>query len=112
MAKTRKVKERIHREWFRTVSLGNRKSCPSCGTKLAEGEQIWSWGEYVRAKWRTVRHLCSKCWSDVKADLIPHANECGCQFELVGYGGQKLPEWMTLGEEVSCNVQQDTKSPS
>jgi len=112
-------KPRVHREWFRTVELGGRKSCPTCGTRLEPGESIWSWGEYVRAKWRTITHFCKQDWEDrlhegahpqfgqysyvqkgIKSELLQHAGGCGCEFELVGYQGQKLPEWMTLGKEV------------
>lgn len=81
---------------------------------------MWSWGEYVRAKWRTVQHFCKKCWEDtpngfapglhkgIRSKLREHAGVCGCTFELVAYRGQKLPEWMSLGEEV-CN--ETSKNP-
>ena len=83
---------RRHNEYFRTVSLGGRKSCPNCGEKLDAGEKIWSWGEYVRGKWRTVRHLCKKCWKPTERALFSHKMQCGCEFNLVGYQGEKLPE--------------------
>lgn len=95
------AKQRIHREWFRPVSLGGRKSCPNCRSKLEEGESVWSWGEYVRAKWRTVAHLCRSCWHAAAEELVKHKDGCGCTFELVGYRCD-LPEWMTLDQP--CEV--------
>lgn len=94
------AKQNIHNEWFRTVLLGNRKSCPECKQKL-NGESIWSWGEYVNAKWRTVRYFCKHCYPDIQRDLIAHRNDCGCDFELIGYSGETLPDWLSLPE--ACN---------
>lgn len=88
-------KQRVHREWFRPVSLSNRKSCPHCKCKLGAGEWIWSWGEYLYAKWRNVRYVCKNCYPEVREMLIEHRNQCGCSFELVPKGAQ-LPEWLTL----------------
>lgn len=93
-------KLRVHNEYFRTVSLGNRKSCPTCGHKLASGESIWSWGEYVRGKWYTVTHFCQVCWAacpytSPRARLLAHSTPCGCTFQLVAYSGT-LPAWLTL----------------
>lgn len=89
------AKVRLHREWFRTVSLGGRKSCPSCSAKL-NGQSVWSWGEYVTWKWRTVKHFCPACFPPIRRDLVNHTAGCGCEIELVGYGGERLPEWLTL----------------
>lgn len=87
-------KPRVHNEWFRTVGLGGRKTCPNCRALIEPGEKIWSWGEYVRAKWRTVMHFCKNCYgSHVKAPLFDHTKDCGCTVELVGYGGETLPQW-------------------
>ena len=98
-----KPKVREHNEYFRTVSLGKRKTCPSCKAKLALGESIWSWGEYVRAKWRTVDYFCKECFnSAVRSRLLNHAKDCGCKVNLVGYGGTKLPPWLTLVEPPRC----------
>ena len=94
------AKQKVHNEYFRTVSLGKRKSCPHCGHKLHPGEQIWSWGNYVSAKWVTVDHFCKLCFDvpyrGVKQRLQAHSEPCGCAFELIGYGGEKLPTWLTL----------------
>ena len=60
------AKVREHNEYFRTVSLSNRKSCPNCSVKLAMGEQIWSWGNYVRAKWYTVQYFCCNCFAHMR----------------------------------------------
>lgn len=86
----------VHNVYFRTVSLGNRKSCPSCKVKLPVGEKLWSWGEYQRGKWYTVQHFCSQCFAEVRARLKGHAFQCRCSFNLVGYCGEQLPVWLTL----------------
>lgn len=91
-----KVKQVVHNEYFRTVLLGNRKSCPTCKLKLHSGEKIWSWGEYQRGKWYTVEHFCSQCFYEVKARLLYHSNQCRCSYNLQGYSGEKLPVWLTL----------------
>ena len=80
----------------------SRKSCPSCRTKLEEGEWVWSWGEYINAKWHTVKHFCKHCYPEIRRDLEVHRSDCGCEFNLIGYGGEILPDWLTLGE--SCSV--------
>lgn len=90
-----KKAERIHREWFRPISLNNRRSCPECLQKLPPEESIWSWGEYRYAKWKTVMHFCRQCFPVIQAHLIIHAGGCGCKFELVGKE-VKLPDWLTL----------------
>ena len=91
-------KQRVHREHIRPVALRGRKSCPNCRTKLAV-PQYFSWGEYVRAKWRTVMHFCQTCYKDdVEKKLVTHALQCGCTFELVGHGleTRELPGWIQL----------------
>ena len=94
------AKQRVHSEYFRTVSLGKRKSCPHCGQKLLPGEAIWSWGEYIHGTWGTVDHFCKMCFDNpyrgVKQRLQAHSDPCGCTFQLVGYQGEKLPTWLTL----------------
>ena len=94
-----KSKDRVHREWFRSV-MPKRKSCPNCGEKLLPGEQIWSWGEYVRAKWRTVQHFCKLCFPAIQQALQQHAGGCGCKFELVMYRGESQPEWLVLNSDL------------
>lgn len=99
----KKVKLRVHREHFRTV-MAKRKSCPTCGAKLPLGESVWSWGEYLYAKWRTVTHFCIGCYEkDVRPLLEDHAKPCGCVFELVGYRGTQLPEWLQIDKKY-CEV--------
>jgi hypothetical protein len=94
---------REHNEYFRTVSLSGRKSCPSCSEKLEPGESIWSWGNYVRIRWVTVTHFCKKCFPErVRARLNGHTNGCGCTVNLKGYCGERLPEWLTL--ETECTA--------
>jgi hypothetical protein len=88
-------KTRTHNEWFRTVSLSNRKSCPTCGTKL-NGESIWSWGEYHIGKWRTVKHFCRQCFPrEVRQPLKKHSSDCGCNITLVAKNAE-LPEWLSI----------------
>lgn len=94
MAKTKK--DRVHREHFRPVLLSGRKSCPACKAKTT---QFFSWGEYVRAKWRTVKHFCQLCYpNDVEKELVRHALACGCTFELVPHGFPmvRMPGWVQL----------------
>lgn len=92
------AKTRSHNEWFRTVSLGGRKTCPCCRERLEPGESIWSWGQYVHGIWRTVKHFCKNCYEKgVREQLIDHADDCGCEINLVGRHGP-LPEWLTLEE--------------
>lgn len=88
-------RQRNHNEWFRPVSLGNRKTCPTCQTKLKAGESIYSHGNYVNAKWRTVGYCCQECWVEVSDKIIEHTSECGCTTTLVGYHST-LPPWMNL----------------
>jgi len=95
-----KIKVRTHREWFRPVSRGNRKSCPSCKCKLEAGEWIWSWGEYRHAKFRSIKDVCKNCWATVRKDLVAHTANCGCSVELVCTGAVK-PAWLQLE---SCDL--------
>ena len=91
-----KTKLRQHNEWFRPISLGNRKSCPTCKNKLKPREMIWSWGEYHNAKWRTVKHFCSQCFAEeVRKPLLEHTGDCGCTINLVVREAPQ-PEWLTL----------------
>lgn len=97
MPRTKAVRE--HNEYFRTVLMSNRKSCPNCHEKL-HGGSIWSWGEYQNARWYAVQYFCEQCWDkgsqNPKERLIAHRGPCGCAFNLVGYHGEKLPGWLTL----------------
>lgn len=96
-------KQQIHKEWFRKVSMGGRKSCPTCRAKLGDGESVWVWGNYVCARWRNVAYFCRACYAvEVAQPMIEHAGPCGCVFQYVGYQGTKLPEWLTLPKE--CRV--------
>lgn len=91
------MKIRQHNEYFRTVSLNNRKSCPNCKKKL-DGESIWSWGEYIYGKWRTVKYFCRNCFkTEVQNDLNSHTADCGCVVNLCGRG-DVLPNWLNLGK--------------
>lgn len=95
---------REHNEWFRAVTLGGRKSCPSCDHKLESGESIWSWGEYRYAKWRTVLHFCKNCFATrVQDPLLDHAGPCGCTINICMKGSVKKPAWLTLIK--GCSVE-------
>lgn len=96
-------KVRTHREWFRPVARGGRKSCTACGARLADDESIWSWGEYHNARWHSVADFCKECFENVRRRLVDHAGGCGCQFELVGKGC-KLPPWLALGGAAAPGV--------
>jgi hypothetical protein len=104
----KKPKPRVHREWFKPVSRGGRKSCPTCRAKLEPGESIWSWGEYVYGKFRAIRDVCKNCWSGLVSDLKAHTDDCGCTVELVPYHAAK-PAWMTLGEPI-CEAPQSSRT--
>lgn len=99
VAVKRKPKRRVHREWFRCVERGGRKSCPTCKAKIEPGEHIWSWGEYVRAKFRHIEDVCKNCWDALVVKLKDHAADCGCSFELEARGASR-PTWLTM-ENVS-----------
>lgn len=96
------AKIRVHNEYFRTVSLGHRKSCPSCYSKLGTDESIWSWGAYSAGRWYTVQHFCQSCWSagynTPRERLAAHKKVCGCTINLIGYWGTQLPAWLILTE--------------
>lgn len=84
-----------HKEWFRLI----KSTTCSCGQKKTE---VYSWGEYVYGKWRTVDHVCQSCFPRVAQRLQQHKDGCGCEFKLVSYRGT-LPPWIKL-EEVSCST--------
>lgn len=87
-------KVRSHNEWFRVVSLGNRKSCPTCHDKLTDGESVWSWGEYHNARWYTVKHFCSQCFvAEVLSLLEQHVKPCHCTIVLQCRESNR-PEWL------------------
>jgi len=83
------VKTNHHNEWFRPVT----KTTCSCGQKKT---QVYSWGEYVCAKWRTIDYVCQNCFPIVSERLQQHKKECGCEFKLIGYRGCSLPDWLKM----------------
>ena len=101
-SKPRVQKPKVHREWFRSVSFGGRKSCPECHAKLLPGEWIWTWGEYRNAKFRAIQHFCKSCWPTIRLLLVEHADECGCNFEFCIKGGSIQPDWLTLAVPDTC----------
>jgi hypothetical protein len=104
----RQQKPRTHNEWFRSVSLGNRKSCPSCKAKLEAGESIWTWGQYLYGKWHNITHFCKNCVLEcVVTPLCNHVADCGCKVEFIGKG-EALPRWLTF-QELHCNLASGSK---
>jgi hypothetical protein len=85
----------------------SRKSCPTCGEKLAPGRFVYSWGEYVRAKWSTVEHFCHACVeTEVIQPLKAHDTDCGCRINIVSKYGEELPEALVnaFKHEESCDA--------
>jgi hypothetical protein len=96
-------KPRSHNEWFRPVARKSR--CPSCNRSVPLDETLWSWGEYVSGKWRTVKHFCRECYvEEVQTPLISHTADCGCSVELrfKGIIPNAVPDWLTLPEPSAC----------
>ena len=90
-------KARIHNEWFQPIK---KTSCP-CGCKKTE---VFAWGNYVNAKWRTVDHFCAACFTKrVLSRLLDHARPCGCAFALNARNGYCLPAWLKDAEPL-CNL--------
>lgn len=69
-----------------------RKNC-QCGNK----GQVYSWGEYHNAKWRTIKHFCQNCYvSAVKSELHSHMFKYDCEIELRARSGYRLAEFIEL----------------
>lgn len=87
-------KQKTYNAWFRTVSLGNRKSCPECKCKLPPGESIWTWGDYYRVKWHNVTHFCRQCFATkVFSRLYHHLQWFRCGLVVCAYR-EPLPDWL------------------
>lgn len=94
----KKNNPRIHKEWFQSIV---KRSCP-CGQKKVE---MFAWGEYVFGKWRTVDHFCKSCFlTNIVPQLLSHAKECGCSFQLQARVGHRLPEWLKMPDV--CEVKE------
>jgi hypothetical protein len=82
--------------YIRTVSLANRKSCPTCSLKL-DGRLIYSAGEYVNVKWNTIQHFCELCFSsNLKKDCEVYKAKSGKEIKFISYQNTKIPEWLKL----------------
>ncbi len=82
--------------YIRTVSLNNRKSCPTCSQKL-DGRLIYSAGEYVNAKWNTIQHFCELCFStNLEKDCDVFKAKLVRDIAFVPYQGTKIPDWLRL----------------
>lgn len=84
------AKVRQHNEWFRLIKT---RTC-SCGQKKTD---VYSWGEYRNASWRTIDYVCQHCFPAKAQQLLAHVKGCGCVVNLVGYRGA-LPDWIKLPE--------------
>lgn len=73
--------------YFRQV-MKRRKSCPNCRTKT---EEVYSVGEYVNAKWRTVQYLCGNCTKDFLFRVKEFEKRQTCIITFVGYRGEEVP---------------------
>lgn len=80
--------------YIRTVSLNNRKSCPTCSLKL-NGRLIYSAGEYVNAKWCTIFHFCELCFpNNLKKDCDIYKANSEREVVFVPYQGTQIPAWL------------------
>lgn len=88
-------RETPYRAYFRPVKPG---TCP-CGARRAE---LWSMGEYIRAKWHTVDHFCPGCFATRILGRVVRTWRMNNTrpLEFVGYHCS-LPSWITLDEEAS-----------
>lgn len=104
---TREILEKPYRSLVGVTSA--RKKCVTCDRKLPEGEFIWTWGEYRNAWFRVVAKFCVNCFDDVvKNKLLKHANDCGCQINLIVQGkfGVSAPEWLSIPElDKECSAE-------
>lgn len=93
------MKQRVHNEWFMLLV---KRSC-LCGCKKT---QVFAWGEYVCARWRTVEHFCAACYQErVFSRLSSHLQGCGCSFSLRAKNfDEKDYPWLFLpsGEMKGC----------
>lgn len=101
------AKVRIHNEYFQSVT---RKACP-CGSNSRRGapkNQVFAWGEYHIAKWRTVDYFCEVCFTTrIIPQLVSHAGNCGCTFELKARSGHSIPDWITM-PTAACTIVKDS----
>lgn len=81
--------------WFRPVSCGNRKSCPTCKQKLPKGEHIWSWGEYHHARWHTIAHFCYHCFVNQARPLLVNMEQVAGPLSY-NFRGASRPKWLHL----------------
>lgn len=82
--------------YVRTV-MPKRKSCPACLKKLPTNEAIYSYGEYIRAKWNTFTYGCVNCFDTcAKPMMVKYKNETGREINIIGYQGAQIPEWLKL----------------
>lgn len=92
-----------HNEWFRTVDdkvceCGRRTSRTYRNKPLAESEQcqqVYSWGQYVIAKWRTIYHFCEHCALEkIEPVLSNHIAECGCSVSFQWKDIRPMPQFL------------------
>lgn len=96
-----KVKGYQHPKYVyaRSVVMRGRKSCPDCGTKLLEGEKIYSLGEYEKNKWYTIRHFCFGCYYQVLSMLSAYEKGQQRPVYMKMYQGEARPRWFKVEKE-------------
>lgn len=84
-----KAKVKVVNQWFRPVSLNDRKTCPTCKAKVRPNE-IHSWVVYRNAKARLVDYFCRSCYKEIVCE--PATPEWGEEIVLNGQ-----PVWFQRG---------------
>lgn len=74
--------------------MAPKKRCPCCNTEL-NGENYYSFGEYIRGKWRTIIHACEKCYDQqVLPQIKRYTQAHNRSVRITGYRGCKVENWM------------------
>lgn len=95
MAVSLKPKAAPKNIYVRTVSMGKRKSCPSCYHKLLPGEHIWSAGQYIYGLWHTAINFCPHCYQEiVVSELKRYSKRYNQHCHIIMYKGEQRPSWM------------------
>jgi len=82
--------------YIRSVSLGRRKTCPTCHSKLGN-EKIYSAGEYIGVNWRNVAdYFCISCFDRLKDIINIFQIKNSRKVEILPYRGEEIPTWLTL----------------
>jgi hypothetical protein len=58
-------------------------------------QQVYSWGQYVVGKWRTIYHFCEHCAVErIEAPLSSHIADCGCSVSFQWKPGRQMPGFL------------------